>query len=71
MSEGKRERKKQQETKEMMAHQTGGYCPLIASPLAECFIADINSQNIEQAIYYCGGNYTECEIYRREIKRAL
>lgn len=41
-------------------------CPFIESPCDDCFVARLNSQNIEQAIYYCGGNYEECEIYQRE-----
>ena len=30
----------------------------------------MNSQNVESAIYYCGGNYKECEIYRKKNKEA-
>jgi len=39
------------------------HCPFVANPFNECFIANINSQNIDQAIYYCGNNFEECEIY--------
>jgi len=40
------------------------HCPFVANPFDECFIARINSQNIDQAIYYCGNDFEECEIYR-------
>jgi len=49
----------------------GRYCPFIGDPLRECFLIDMNSQNIEQAIYYCGGNFEKCEIYRNRIRNDL
>lgn len=55
------------EIKEWLASKTGGHCPFVGNPLAECYIADLHSQNIEEAIYYCDENYKACEIYKREI----
>ena len=46
-----------------------GLCPLVRDPLSDCYCYDMNSQKISAAIYYCGGKYEQCEIYRR-IKAA-
>ena len=53
------------EVKEWIASRPEGLCPFVGDPFDECFITDINSQNIDQAIYYCGRNFEECEIYRK------
>ncbi len=39
-------------------------CPLVREPQPECFCFNLTSRNAEAAIYYCGGNFAECEIYR-------
>jgi hypothetical protein len=57
------------EAKEWNSSGRGGHCPFIGDPFADCFIASINSQNIDQAIYYCGKHFEECEIYRSVTKR--
>jgi len=44
-------------------------CPYLDAPSAECHIADLHSQNIEKAMYYCWGNYERCEIYRQRLHR--
>jgi len=46
----------------------GGPCPYVGNPLEECYVAGMNSQNIEQAIHYCGANYEECDIYQRAYR---
>jgi len=44
-------------------HGTVGLCPYVGCPFDECFVASINSQNIDLAIYYCGKHFDECEIF--------
>ena len=41
------------------------WCPFVDAPFDVCLCADMNSQKVEEAMYYCGGNYQECEIYAR------
>ena len=53
------------EVKEWIASRPAGHCPFVKDPFDECFVTGINSQNIDQAIYYCGGHFEECEIYRK------
>jgi hypothetical protein len=43
-------------------------CPLIEELGDECFCSDLRSQNVEAAIFYCNGNFEECEIYRRKMR---
>jgi hypothetical protein len=40
-------------------------CPFVNEPRKECHCYDLRSQNIMEAIVYCGGTYGNCEIYRR------
>lgn len=40
------------------------YCPFVQDPHDECYCAKLDSQNIENTIYYCGKNFLDCEIYR-------
>lgn len=47
----------------------GRHCPFVSNPFKECFIANINSQSINEAIHYCGNNFEECEIYRSAEKQ--
>ncbi len=55
--------------KDRISSVAGGHCPFVGDPFADCFVASINSQNIDLAIYYCGKNFEECEIYRSAVKR--
>ena len=47
------------------------HCPFVGNPLSECFLVGMNSQNIEQAIYYCGDNFEECEIYKKRTHKGF
>lgn len=40
-------------------------CPFVNEPFSDCYIFNMKSQNTEAAIYYCGGHFEECEIYKR------
>jgi hypothetical protein len=55
-----------EKAKEWIALKAGKLCPFVQNPFEECFVAGIDSQNIEKAIYYCGSHFDECEIYARE-----
>lgn len=44
------------------------YCPLINEAREGCYCIDMNSQKIHAAVYYCGGNFEECGIYKAAIK---
>lgn len=41
-------------------------CPLIKSkrPFDDCYCIKLTSQDVEKAIFYCGGNFEACEIYK-------
>ena len=58
-------RNQNQEVQGRIASTPGRHCPFVANPFDECFVAGINSQNIDQAIHYCGNDFEECEIYRK------
>lgn len=51
------------------AVKTGKHCPFVDAPWNECFVVGIDSVSAERAIYYCGRNFKECEIYRERIER--
>lgn len=40
-------------------------CPFVQSPLDDCFLTSMESQNIEKILDYCGGNYEQCDIYKK------
>jgi hypothetical protein len=42
-------------------------CPFLVDPCEECYVVRMDSQAIEWAIRYCGGEYEQCEIYRRLV----
>lgn len=45
-------------------------CPFISDPFKDCYCADMQSVNAVRAIYYCGGNFEECAIYKQRIASA-
>lgn len=57
-------------TEQRMLKNTPGrmLCPFIGAPFEECFCASTSSLHTESAIRYCGGNFEECEIYRKYSK---
>jgi hypothetical protein len=45
-----------------------GLCPFVQKPDAECYCSEMQSQSPETMIYYvniCGGDFKDCEIYKR------
>lgn len=55
---------------EYLRNKQNTACPLIKAPLKDCYCVSINSQFIGQALFYCGDNYTQCELYNKNIKPA-
>ncbi len=43
----------------------GGVCPFVANPMPDCHCAQLTSLHIPQILDLCGGNFENCEIYRR------
>lgn len=48
--------------------QTGKLCPFIENPHEDCYILTLDSLKVEAAVYYCGKNFKECDIYKRQVK---
>jgi hypothetical protein len=40
-------------------------CPFMKKPFEDCYCAKSDSTYIEKVLNFCGGNYGQCEIYRR------
>lgn len=39
------------------------HCPFIHTFSPSCYCTEMKSTRIEDAIYYCGGDYQKCNIY--------
>jgi len=46
-------------------------CPFVEEPFDDCYCVSTNSMNVKGVIYYCGGNFENCEIYRRATKFSI
>jgi hypothetical protein len=47
-------------------------CPFLKRPPSnDCYCVKLNSLSIEAAIYYCGNNYFECEIYKSSLQKKV
>lgn len=44
-----------------------GLCPFVKNPFPECYCFDMTSKNIDIAINYCGNNFQECRIYKKNV----
>lgn len=44
----------------------GGVCPFVANPMPDCHCAQMTSLRIPHILDRCGGNFENCEIYRRQ-----
>ena len=51
--------------------RTKGKCPFIRNSFKECYCMDMNSLKTDDAIYYCGKNFTKCLIYREKMVSSL
>jgi hypothetical protein len=45
--------------------EAGALCPYIQKPFEQCYCTSTSSLYAEATIYYCGGNYKDCEIYAK------
>jgi hypothetical protein len=44
------------------------FCPFVEDPHDDCYCFNImNSLEISRVIHYCGKNFEECEIYKRNL----
>lgn len=63
--------KKRVETAAMLESQkdeSAEKCPLLPQYLEGCYCTNLISQNTEAAIRFCGGNYQECDVYKRIVR---
>jgi len=44
-------------------------CPFVHAPLEDCLLTNMDSQNIEEIINYCSGDFEQCEIYKKALAR--
>ncbi len=44
-------------------------CPNIDKPFDDCYCISTSSLYTEATIYYCGGNYRDCEIYAKNAEK--
>lgn len=42
-------------------------CPFIGNSFSECYCNSMSSLQAEDALYYCGNHYSECQIYMEKI----
>lgn len=40
-------------------------CPLVQVPYSNCFCVNLTSSSAEAAIYFCGGHYEKCDIFKK------
>ena len=47
-----------------MKYRNPRHCPFVEKPFDDCFLKEMDSQNIEKAVYYCANRFKECGIYQ-------
>jgi len=48
-----------------MTHQTTKQqCPFIKKPFNNCYCFNLTSKTISPAITYCGGKFSDCDLYK-------
>lgn len=48
-----------------MKYRNPRHCPFVEQPFDDCFVNEVNSQNIGRVLYFCGGHFEECDIFRQ------
>jgi len=43
-------------------------CPFVDEPFDDCYCVSTNSMNVKGVIFYCGGNFENCEKYIKAMK---
>src|SRR5574341_2284937 len=46
-------------------------CPFTQNPFAECYVMRLRSQDVGNAISYCGGAFNACEIYQEHVAGSI
>ena len=41
-------------------------CRFVVTPFRNCHCVDTTSSKVTLALYFCGGHYEECSIYRQQ-----
>jgi hypothetical protein len=44
-------------------------CPFLDGTCEECYVVNLTSETVGRAIFYCGGEYKRCAIYRSLVAR--
>lgn len=39
-------------------------CPLLGSPLKDCYCVEMNSNKVQFALRFCGGAFQDCRIFQ-------
>lgn len=42
-------------------------CPLVRRPTGNCYCISLSSTAVEAAISFCMGDFSRCEIYRKQM----
>lgn len=42
-------------------------CPLVRRPTGDCYCSILSSSTVEAAISFCMGDFSRCEIYRKQM----
>ena len=42
-------------------------CPFLLKPFEGCYCTSTSSLYTEATIYYCGGNFEKCDIYKKNL----
>lgn len=43
-------------------------CPFLLKPFEGCYCTSTSSLYTESTIYYCGGNFEQCDIYKKHLE---
>jgi hypothetical protein len=58
-------------SEEMAFHAGRLICPFIRKPFDACYCASTSSLHTEATIHYCGGNFDQCEIYKKNAGQVI
>ncbi len=50
-----------------MEYEMAMRCPFSSDPFDDCYVVEMQSQNIPDAIRYCGGDFEDCDIFKRRF----
>lgn len=67
MTESSPSKKKNDSEQTGEEHDRRRLCPFVENPFSDCYCKDMNSLKITRASFYCLGNYTMCEYYKKDL----